>query len=261
MAGKKFSLLKNFTTFNNDIKTKSETTVSKDSTSYSDNLSKNIEFQEDNKYSFCPFLEDDLITTVAINFPEPYKDIINSLVNLKDTIEKSIDYIEDASSFVIKKERNFDLSTQYRELSMSLYVVSNNIEDYIGWMKDLSGKKEKTFVEESPVINDYETIEDESKKNIKKTELNVCNDFTDRKPLSFKIDNYERKVDDWNDLVIKTADTLIKTYKNSKYSLNTNIRFPEINSKKSEENDFRDTVIEMLIEYKIHPNRYFINIK
>lgn len=143
---------------------------------------------------------------------------------------------------------------------MKLFEISNNINDYIEWMKNLTSKKEKNIIKENP-INEEDNIDISSNLNIRKTELNICNDFTDKDPLSFKIDNNETKVDDWNDLVIKTADTLIKNYKKSKNYTNINIKFPVINSKKSKENDYRDTVIEMLTEYNIEPNRYFINIK
>ncbi|WP_418223650.1 hypothetical protein [Clostridium isatidis] len=263
MVTKKFSLLKSFNTFNNDLKINKESTTSTNADSYDNNFSKKIDFHEDNfhnKYSPYPILDKDVITTVANNFPEPYDNIINALVSLKISIEKSIDYIEDASSSIIKKERNFELSTKYRETSMKLFEISNNINDYIEWMKNLTSKKEKNIIKENP-INEEDNIDISSNLNIRKTELNICNDFTDKDPLSFKIDNNETKVDDWNDLVIKTADTLIKNYKKSKYYTNINIKFPVINSKKSKENDYRDTVIEMLTEYNIEPNRYFINIK
>ena len=269
MTVKKFSLLKRFNTFNNEIKNIDKSNVSSETLSYKDNSSNNNLFHEanfHNKYSPYPILDKEIMINVAKNFPEPYKDIINALINLKNTIEKSIDYIEDASSNVIKKERNFELSTKYRETSMNLYEISNNIKDYIEWMKDLAKKKEKNNIIENPIKEDnnadnINNTDNNPNLNLRKTELNICNDFTDKEPISFKIDNYETKVDDWNDLVIKTADTLIKNYKKSKYSTNANIKFPTINSKKSKENDYRDTVIEMLTEYNIEPNRYFINIK
>ena len=80
MAGKKFSLLKNFTTFNNDIKTKVRLLFLRILRYYSDNLSKNIEFQKIT--NILPLFKDDLITTVAINFPGLIK-ILLTLVNLK----------------------------------------------------------------------------------------------------------------------------------------------------------------------------------
>ena len=90
--------------------------------------------------------------------------------------------------------------------------------------------------------------------------LEICSDFTDKNPLYFKLDNSKVKVDDWNDMVIKTADILIKNYKDSKNLLYSNITVPNLNTKKSPQNDFRDTIIEMLLEYKIDLSRYFISI-
>ena len=67
-------------------------------------------------------------------------------------------------------------------------------------------------------------------------------------------------VEDWDDLLVKTAEVLTKQYRENK---NSNKIIKEIKpiEKKSIQNSFRDTVIEMLIEYKISLDDFKIIIK
>lgn len=233
MAGKKFSLLKSSS--NEVIE---ETTIQEKKDDY-------------------PIIDTEVIEFISKEFPNTSKEISNSLTNLKNTLEKSIDYIEDISSSIIKNERNFNLSGKYRETSIRLHEISNGIENYIQWMNNLNNnQKFDSTPNNEDESEDSLPLEDDIKNNF----LEICNDFTDKNPLYFKLDNSKIKVDDWNDMVIKTADILIKNYKDSKDLLYSNITIPNLNTKKSPQNDFRDTIIEMLLEYKIDLSRYFISI-
>ncbi|WP_291652224.1 hypothetical protein [Clostridium sp.] len=232
MASKKFSLLKSST---------------------DEVIEKTITEKKRDDY---PIMDTEVIEFISKEFPDTSKEISNSLKNLKNTLEKSIDYIEDISSAIIKSERNFTLSRKYRETSIRLHEISIGIEKYIEWMNSLNNSQK---------LDSKPNNEDESEDSLPlDNEMNndfleICNDFTDKNPLYFKLDNSKVKVDDWNDMVIKTADILIKNYKDSKNLLYSNITFPNLNTKKSPQNDFRDTIIEMLLEYKIDLSRYFIS--
>lgn len=233
MAGKKFSLLKSSS--NEVIE---ETTIQEKKDDY-------------------PIIDTEVIEFISKEFPNTSKEISNSLTNLKNTLEKSIDYIEDISSSIIKNERNFNLSGKYRETSIRLHEISNGIENYIQWMNNLNNnQKFASTPNNEDESEDSLPLEDDMKNDF----LEICNDFTDKNPLYFKLDNSKIKVDDWNDMVIKTADILIKNYKDSKDLLYSNITIPNLNTKKSPQNDFRDTIIEMLLEYKIDLSRYFVSI-
>lgn len=233
MASKKFSLLKSSTD-----EVIEETTVPKKRDDY-------------------PIIDTEVIEFISKEFPDTSKEIGNSLTNLKNTLEKSIDYIEDVSSSIIKSERNFTLSKKYRETSIRLHEISIGIEKYIQWMNNLNNsQKFDSTPDNENESEDSLPLDDE----INNYFLEICSDFTDKNPLYFKLDNSKVKVDDWNDMVIKTADILIKNYKDSKNLLYSNITVPNLNTKKSPQNDFRDTIIEMLLEYKIDLSRYFISI-
>ena len=233
MASKKFSLLKSSTD-----EVIEETTVPKKRDDY-------------------PIIDTEVIEFISKEFPDTSKEIGNSLTNLKNTLEKSIDYIEDVSSSIIKSERNFTLSKKYRETSIRLHEISIGIEKYIQWMNNLNNsQKFDSTPDNENESEDSLPLDDE----INNYFLEICSDFTYKNPLYFKLDNSKVKVDDWNDMVIKTADILIKNYKDSKNLLYSNITVPNLNTKKSPQNDFRDTIIEMLLEYKIDLSRYFISI-
>lgn len=269
----KFSLLKNSN--NESSKLKNDKTnnsnILENDSSNENNSILDSEIKYDNKmfiskkYDY-PILDKDIIEFVAQNFPESSNIISKSLIDLKNTIETSIDIIEETSSKIIKDERNFSLSGRYRDTSISLYKISNNIENYINWMdslnKDISEPKiEDEISSESFSYNSSKNLDNDnnttlSNNNNHKNEFDIFSDFTDTLPKGFMIDYMEVVVDDWNDLVIKTADSLIKIYRSSKKSSYIEIKIPELSSKKSLENEFRDTIIEMLIEYNIEPSRY-----
>lgn len=233
MANKKFSLLKS----SNSSLVEEDTIIKK---------------KED-----YPIIDTEVIEFITKEFPKASIEIANSLTNLKNTLEKSIDFIEDTSSSIIKNERNFNLSGKYREISVRLYDISISIEKYIDWMDSIRNKNEKFDSTTKQEEEEYLPLDESILNNY----LEIYNDFTDKTPLSFKLDNFKVQSDDWNDIVIKTADILNKNYKFSRDIMYSNITLPEIISKKSPENEFRDTIIEMLIEYKIDLSKYLILVK
>ncbi len=233
MASKKFSLLKSS---NNSL------------------LEDNTIIQKKEDY---PIIDTDVIEFITKELPKASIEIGNSLTNLKNTLEKSIDFIEDTSSSIIKNERNFNLSGKYREISVRLYDISISIEKYIDWMDSIRNKNENFDSNTEKEDGEDLPLEGSTLNNY----LEIYNDFTDKIPLAFKLDNFKIQSDDWNDIVIKTADILIKNYKFSKDILYSNITLPDIISRKSLENEFRDTIIEMLTEYKIDLSKYLILVK
>lgn len=267
----KFSLLKNSKNENSKLKNDkiNNTNPLEKESSTENNSILSPEIKYDNKMFIskkydCPILDKDILEFVAQNFPKASNLISNSLMDLKNTIETSIDIIEDTSSKIIKDERNFNLSSKYRDTSISLYEISNNIGSYINWMNDLQKNNFDSKTEDEISFESFSNnLPDElilnkdlSYNNNPNNELNIFSDFTDTMPKSFMIDCKEITVEDWNDLVIKTADSLIKIYRSSKQLSSIEIEVPELSSKKSFQNEFRDTIIEMLIEYNIEPSRY-----
>ena len=65
----------------------------------------------------------DTIQYVIENFPTMSIEIQNGLNNLADILENTIDYIEDKSSEIIKKNRDFKLSKDHRDTSIAIYDV------------------------------------------------------------------------------------------------------------------------------------------
>lgn len=266
----KFSLLKN-SNLNNNKPNNSNTSTKDLSTETSSLLDPEIKYDNkmfiSKKYDY-PILDKDIIEFVTENFPKASNVISKSLMNLKNALEDSIDIIEDTSSKIIKDERNFNLSARYRDTSVSLYKISNNIENYINWIDSLNKnisdvKSEEDISSENcshnlskDIFNDLNDNTNCLNSENSKNTFNIFSDFTDKIPKAFTIDSLEVMVDDWNDLVIKTADSLIKIYRSSKKLSNTEITIPKLCYKKSFENELRDTIIEMLIEYNIEPSRY-----
>lgn len=192
------------------------------------------------------------IEYVINNFPSMSIEILNALNNLAETLEDTINFIEDKSSEIIKDNRDFSLSQAHRDASIAIYDVVENIREYTNWMKDEYEKKinktdensEKNNVEVEKIF-DKELVDEDN--NI---EIEIFKDLTLIGPKGFKLKGNLVKVDDWDDLLVKTAEILNKQYKNNKNS-NKKLENFIVDDKKSEQNSFRDTVIEMLNEYKI----------
>lgn len=206
----------------------------------------------------------DTMKYVIKNFPDMSEDIRNGLLNLSDILEKTINYIEDKSSELVKEDRNFELSQSYRDTSIAIYGMVNNIKDYVLWMKDENEKnnekseekKTEKIEEKSEPAKDIGNINDINGSQ----EIAIFSDFTGKEPEAFIIRNDIVKVDDWNDLLVKTAEVLTKKYKKNKNS-NKVVGTFDIADVKSSQNEFRDTAIEMLNEYKISLDQFKIIVK
>lgn len=213
----------------------------------------------------------DTIEYIIENFPSMSSEIQKGLLDLSTLLENTIDHIEDKSSGLIKDNRNFKLSQEYRDTCISIYNVAENIRDYVQWMKDkekndIEIKEEKKNgvknEEEQPVlekqINSKEISENEV--NTVNVELEIYKDFSGKEPKGFEIDNNIILVEDWDDLLVKIAEILTKQYKENRHS-NIKVKPIKVVEKKSPQNEFRDTVIEMLNEYKINLRDFKIIIK
>jgi len=191
------------------------------------------------------------------NFPSMSIEIKDSLNNLSNTLENTIDFIEDKSTDVVKNGRAFELSQSHRNISISVYGVVKQINEYIKWME-----------KESFTTNE-ELKDDEDKQNIKTEEITseygeskeIYEDFSTKEPVAFKLEEYFVKVNSWDDLIIKTTDLLVKNFKKNKESLKVVYQDMKIFEEKSTENELRDTVIDILNEYNIYLKSFIVFIK
>lgn len=208
----------------------------------------------------------DTIQYTIENFPSMSVEIQNGLINLSNILENTIDYIEDKSSEIIKKNRDFKLSKAYRDTSISIYDVAQNINEYVEWMKKEYEKNINADVADSESADKKNEVEIEEKNEYIDSsidngeEIEIYEDLSLKEPKGFKLRDNIVAVDDWDDLLVKTAEVLTKKYRKNKYS---KIVVEEIKpvEKKSTQNSFRDTVIEMLNEYKISLNEFKIIAK
>lgn len=208
----------------------------------------------------------DTIEYVIDNFPTMSVEIQNGLNNLANILEDTIDYIEDKSSEIIKKNRDFKLSKDHRDTSIAIYDVVETLGEYVKWMQDeyeknIQNKEAKiNEINKEPKIEIQEKNEDLDNKIINEEEIEIYKDFSLKEPKAFKLDKNVIMVEDWDELLVKTAEVLTKQYKENK---NSNNEIKEIKpiEKKSIQNSFRDTVIEMLTEYKISLDDFKIIIK
>ena len=213
----------------------------------------------------------DTIDYVIEYFPSMSVKIQDGLNSLAGILENTIDNIEDKSSEIVKKDRDFKLSKAHRDTSIAIYDIVQNIGEYVKWMEDEYEKNMKNEEDKLNQINKEPKIEiiekdvEEKNKNfsnkiISKDEIEVYKDFSLKEPKAFKLDNNVVMVEDWNDLLVKTAEVLTKQYKENKNS-NKDIKEIKLIGKKSTQNSFRDIVIEMLTEYKISLDDFKIIIK
>lgn len=209
---------------------------------------------------------------VIENFPSMSIKIREGLRDLGDILENTIDHIEDKSSEIIKKNRNFKLSKAHRDTSIAIYDVVQNINEYVDWMQEEYEKNIKNEEETSEPLNEdvqaceiKEEAADEKKELVEdqivnEDEIEIYKDFSLKEPKGFKLNDITVMAEDWDDLLVKTAEVLTKQYKKNKYS-NKIMKKIEPVQKKSNQNSFRDTVIEMLTEYKIDLDEFKIIIK
>lgn len=213
-------------------------------------------------------LDLDVIKFVINEFPEIGENIKESLENFINTLDESINIIEDKSTEVIKVNRDYKLSGKYREISAKLYEINSNFNNYISWMMK-NMKKDNENNKETEEVNEILNSDEEAKDlDIDGNEENIVierliyQDFTSYEPYKLKIEDHEEAVDGWDDMIVKTADILTKSFKydkNLKYNnLNNDVK---IVNKKSKQNDSRDIVIEMLEEHNINLNSFMVYIK
>lgn len=208
-----------------------------------------------------------LMSYIREEFPEVTEKIKESLKNLRDTLEEAIDYIEDKSTKIIKEERNFKLSGKYRETSMELYDIGNNIKNYIEWIEEDANTKNNKNENNNGLKNDTKEdlknketsevlLEEEEKEN-----TSIFEDFTSKEPRSFKLDNHKMEVENWDDMIVKTAEVLTKNYKNNRrLKLKSNNKVKVV-KRKSRQNEFRDTIIDMLRDYNVSLHNYKVLLK
>lgn len=208
--------------------------------------------------------EGDTVKYLIENFPTMSIEIQNGLNNLADILEDTINYIEDRSSEIIKKNREFTTSQEHRDTSIAIYDVVQNINNYVSWMQD---EYESNMRKEAPLTNDIKeevvsnnTTEEVSPQTTTEEQIEIYKDFSLKDPKGFTLHNHNVLVEDWDDLLVKTAAILTKQYRSNKNS-NKIVKNIQPLEKKSTQNSFRDTVIEMLTEYKINLDEFKIIIK
>lgn len=213
-------------------------------------------------------LDLEVIKFVINEFPQVGEDIKDALENLIDTLDKSIDIIEDKSTEVIKESRDYILGGKYRETSEKVYEINKDINEYVKWMrKNLKKDNEKsTEIEKTnSVINNYEKVnEKEEEEHTKDESIRklIFEDFTACEPYKFRIEEYEEDVEGWDELIVKIADILNKNFKCDKNFRSSNVNKDiEIVNKKSKQNNSRDIIIEMLEEHNINLNNFLVYIK
>ncbi|MFL0168215.1 hypothetical protein [Candidatus Clostridium helianthi] len=213
----------------------------------------------------------DTIQYVIKNFPSMSIEIQSGLSNLASILENTIDHIEDKSSEIIKKDRDFKLSKAHRDTSIAIYSVVENINEYVKWMQDeyekniQSDKENICKVRKDLVEIKKEASIDKEKQELKNTLINeeaieIYKDFSLKEPKAIKLDGNIIDVEDWDDLLVKTAEVLTKQYKKNKNS-NKSMKQIKPVEKKSPQNSFRDTVIDMLTEYKINFDEFKVIVK
>jgi len=218
-------------------------------------LDKEVESKKDDVI----MIDRNITKYIIDNFSDIGFDIRDSLINLTDTLENTIDYIEDRSSIVIKDSRNFKLSQDYRDKSIKIYQVVEKIKDYVSWIEE--SYNEKNSKQETSYKEQEEVIE-KNKEKLPMNQICITEDFTSKSPKAFKIDNYYVEVSDWKELTVKAADILTKNYKNNKNNKkNDEIYADNVVLKESIENDFRDSVIDILKIYNVPLNKFYIYVE
>lgn len=209
---------------------------------------------------------DKKITEYVIKyFPTMSDEIKDSLQGLVNTLEKTIDFIEDQSSELVKHERNFELSQAHRDTSIAIYDHLNKIKDYIEWMQETTEEKQNEKSEEKKDKGSSNKVAKNEKKDNMTTDygdaIEIYKDFSGKVPKAFKLEEYFVKVSGWEDLTVKTADLLNKHFQANKESLKVVYQDMKIDESKSKENDIRDSVIDLLNDYNIYLGKFAVFIK
>lgn len=246
---------------------KEETQSMMNNINTNENIVQNDNTMDKSSKKVLSLFKADTIEYIIKNFSTMSDEIQKGLLDLSVILENTIDHIEDKSSKLIKDNRDFKLSQEYRDTCISVYDVVENIKEYVQWMKDkgnenIEKKEDIKSGDLQPVteneINSKEISETDV--NTVNIELEVYKDFSGKDPKGFEIDNNIIIVEDWDDLLVKTAEILTKQYKQNRHST-VAIKPVKVVDKKSPQNEFRDTVIEMLNEYKINLRDFKIIVK
>lgn len=105
-----------------------------------------------------------LMDYVIDEFPEVSGEIMKALINLRDTIEKSIDHIEDRAHETIKASRDFELGGRYRDTSIKLYERIMEITGFIEWMEEKDKDNNSDLEVKNEVEEQVEKVEGEEDK-------------------------------------------------------------------------------------------------
>lgn len=238
----------------------------------SESVAEKVEIKVEETQNNKEILDADLIQYIITEFPDVAEDIRDSLISLRNTLEKSIDFIEDKSSDIIKESRDFQLSGKYRDTNIKLHNISKNITDYSLWMNNELGTIENVDTTLNQCANSEDAIEEKGEVETNTEELineedkeeltYIYDDFTAKNPKAFKLDNHNITVEGWDDMIVKTADILTKHYKQNKNCrILSGSANPKPVHKKSKQNELRDTIIEMLQEYKVNLKNYEVEVR
>lgn len=104
-------------------------------------------------------IDKEIMDYIINEFPEVSGEIMKALINLTNTLEKSIDHIEDRAYETIKVSRDFELGGRYRDTSIKLYERIIEITEFIEWMEE----KDKDNNSGLEVNNELEEEEDKEK--------------------------------------------------------------------------------------------------
>ncbi len=109
-------------------------------------------------------IDKELMNYIIDEFPEVSGEIMKALINLRDTIEESIDHIEDRAYETIKASRDFKLGGRYRDTSIKLYDRIKEITEFIEWMEEKDKDNNSELELKSEVEEQVEQLEDEEDK-------------------------------------------------------------------------------------------------
>jgi uncharacterized protein YeeX (DUF496 family) len=151
-----------------------------------------------------------LADKLKTSFPKCSIDIKESMELLQSCLEDTIDTIEDKANKIVKEDRNFVASNQYRKLSEEVYEIILLLKEY--------GEKLEENADDERIPNDIDenNQEDEgiSKNHEGDTDTNIehslYEDFKYRKPYAFQLGQTKKLVSDWSEMFIETAELLAK---------------------------------------------------
>ncbi len=156
-------------------------------------------------------INEELYEFLIRNFPKCANDLKEGVELLENTVQSSIDIIEEKSGEIIKKERDFNKANEYRKNESKL----NSIAIKLGKIMDnLSIESE---------LDDNETVEEKEKKEIpnyndylvdSNIQHTLYEDFTHKRPVALEINGVKHEVRDWKDMLLETCNIMACIDKN-----------------------------------------------